>query len=126
MPYYAEKGITLLCDDLYLTTQGAIEDLQVNTNFEFTKHFISLNWRYTKHRQLVANFLAGENGHLSWYFKSTFDMLGDDLYFDLSTWETEHPSLWKQLEITVLDKLLHYSIHRKDHCKIFTETSLLT
>ena len=99
MPYYTEKGITLLCDDLYLTTQGAIEDLQVNTDFEFTKHFISLNWRYTKHRQLVANFLAGENGHLSWYFKSTFDMLGDDLYFDLSTWETEHPSLWKQLEI---------------------------
>ena len=26
-------------------------------------------------------------------------MLGDDLYFDLSAWETEYPALWKQLEV---------------------------
>ena len=98
MPYYAQE-LNLICDDLYVKTQGAIENLEINTDFEFTKHFMSLNWRYTKHRQLIANFLAGENGHLSWYFKSTFDMLGDDLYFDLNAWETDYPSLYKQLEV---------------------------
>jgi hypothetical protein len=98
MPHYS-KELTLLCDDLYLKTQGAVEDLVVDTDFQFTKHFMSLNWRYTKHRQLVANFLAGENGHLSWYFKNTFDMLSNDLYFDLDEWETTHSDLYKQLRI---------------------------
>jgi|TARA_R110000796_G_scaffold182301_1_gene298853 hypothetical protein len=98
MPHYSTE-LTLLCDDLYLQTQGAVEDLVVDTNFEFTKHFMSLNWRYTKHRQLVANFLAGENGYLSWYFKNEFNMLGDDLYFNLEGWETEYPELYKQLQI---------------------------
>ncbi len=98
MPHYS-KELTLLCDDLYLKTQAAVEDLVVDTDFQFTKHFMSLNWRYTKHRQLVANFLAGENGYLSWYFNNKFELLADDLYFDLSLWETEYPALYKQLQV---------------------------
>jgi hypothetical protein len=57
-----------------------------------------LNWRFTQHRQIVSTFLAGENGHLSWYYKADFDRLKQDLFFDLEEWKTTHPEHYEKLK----------------------------
>ena len=54
---------------------------------------MSLNWRFTKHRQIIANFLAGENGYLSWYFNDSFEVLKDKLYFDIEEWTNTSPEV---------------------------------
>ena len=99
-PHYSY--LKLECDDLYVHTQRPIVGLDalINANYlqhDFTKHFISLNWRFTKHRQLIANFLAGENGYLSWYFNDSFDIIKDNLYFNLDEWIYSSPEVYKQL-----------------------------
>jgi len=100
-PYYTDH-LTLTYDDLYVKTQRPIVNLDGEVDLDkikFTKHAVSLNWRYCKHRQLVANFLAGENVHLSWYFKNEFDMLKKELWFDLDSWKEKYPKLYNQLEV---------------------------
>ena len=94
--------LKLECQDLYLMTQRPIVGLDtlIKKDFhkhQFKKHFISLNWRFTKHRQILANFLAGENGYLSWYFKDSIDVVKDNLYFDIEKWEKQSPQVYKQL-----------------------------
>ena len=98
IPYY-EKDLNIVCDDLYVRTLTPIPDLVVDTQEKPTRHFVSLNWRFTKHRQLLANFLAGENGHLSWYFKNEFDILNKGLWFNLDEWEEKYPKLYEQLKV---------------------------
>ena len=100
-PFYTQ-ALELECDDLYVRTQRPIIGLDalINDNYikhDFSKHFISLNWRFTKHRQLIANFLAGENGYLSWYFNDTIDVVKDKLYFDIEEWKDASPVVYKQL-----------------------------
>jgi len=100
-PHYT-NALTLRCEDLYVMSQRPIVGLDalVREDFHkhtFTKHFISLNWRFTKHRQILANFLAGENGYLSWYFSDSFETMKEDLYFNLDDWQTASPNVFKQL-----------------------------
>ena len=87
----------LIC---YVTTSYSRTRCFIKEDFykhKFTKHFISLNWRFTKHRQIVANFLAGENGYLSWYFSDSFEVVKDKLYFDIEAWQHSSPEVFKQL-----------------------------
>lgn len=96
--YYTEYNkLTLLCDDLFLKTQRKIINLIEKPSHHFIKNYMCLNWRFTKHRQLVSTFLAGMNGHLSWYYKADFDTLKKDLFFDLDSWETKHPEHYNKL-----------------------------
>jgi hypothetical protein len=100
-PYYSDQ-LTLTYDDLYVKTIRPVVNLdpQIDlNNIGFGKTAVSLNWRFCKHRQLVANFLAGENVYLSWYFKNEFDMLKEDLWFDLDSWKEKYPRLYQQLEV---------------------------
>jgi len=115
-PYY-EKELNLVCDDLYLRTQRPILNLEPDTTKDIVRHFVSLNWRFTKHRQLVANFLAGENGHLSWYFKNEFDVLNMGLWFDLEEWEEKYPSLYQQLKTNNLNILQKSPFVVDKYCK---------
>jgi hypothetical protein len=87
--HYADR-LTLICDDLFLKTQRRIDNLNEAFRNQFNNKFICLNWRFTKHRQLVATFLAGDMGHLSWYHKADFDSLSKNLSFDLQLWEKTH------------------------------------
>lgn len=103
-PHYnnTHYPLVLECNDLYVHTQRPIVGLESFINEEycqhkFSKHFISLNWRFTKHRQIIANFLAGENGYLSWYFSDSFDVVKDKLYFDIEAWQHSSPEVFKQL-----------------------------
>lgn len=100
-PHYA-NALNLECEDLYLMSQRPIVGLHalIKEDFhkhKFNKHFISLNWRFTKHRQILANFLAGENGYLSWYFSDSLDVVKDNLYFDINQWMTTSPEVYQQL-----------------------------
>jgi hypothetical protein len=89
--------LNLVCDDLFLKTQKKIVGLNEKPDGQFIYNFICLNWRFTKHRQLVATFLAGEQGNLSWYFKSDFETLKKDLFFDVESWKDTHPNHYEKL-----------------------------
>ncbi len=95
-PFY--NNLILVCDDLFLTTQKKIVNLNEAPTGRFIRNFICLNWRFTKHRQLISTFLAGEDGYLSWYYKADFNALGKDLFFDLETWKTKHPKHYEKLK----------------------------
>ena len=95
-PQYSDR-LTLMCDDLFLKSQVQIKNLKDNPGINFTKKFICLNWRYTKHRNLVSAFLAGRDGYLSWYFRSSFDVLKQNLTFDLENWKTKYPKHYETL-----------------------------
>jgi len=90
--------LKLICDDLFVATQKKIRKIHFEPNEEFIYNFICLNWRFTKHRQLVSTFLAEEKGHLSWHYKADIDTLGKDLFFDLKSWKTTHPEHYAKLE----------------------------
>ena len=101
-PYYKEN-LNIVCDDLYLSVQNPTVGLHENLteeylNHPFNKKFISLNWRFTKHRQFVANFLAGENGYLSWYFKNNFENLTDTFWADIESWKETQPEIYNKLK----------------------------
>ena len=96
-PYYTDR-LKLVCDDLYLSTQKKIININENPGNRFIRNFISLNWRFTKHRQLVSTFLAGEEGYLSWYYKADFETLKKDLFFDLEEWKIKHPKHYEKLQ----------------------------
>lgn len=94
-PYY-EPAMNLVTNDLFLKCQLLAQDSTVLTP-NFTKKFMCLNWRHTKHRQLISTFLCKYTSHLSWYFKSSFDVLSQDLFFDMASWEELYPELYNQL-----------------------------
>jgi len=96
-PYYNNR-LKLVCDDLFLATQKKIINLNEKPVGQFIRNFICLNWRFTKHRQLVSTFLAGEEGHLSWYYKADFETLKKDLFFDLEEWKDTHPEHYEKLK----------------------------
>lgn len=94
--YYS--NLKLVCDDLFLATQKKIINLNEKPNGQFIRNFICLNWRFTKHRQLLSTFLAGEEGYLSWYYKADFETLKKDLFFDLEEWKITHPEHYEKLK----------------------------
>ena len=94
--YYQPK-LTLVCDDLFLKSQRKIMNLREVPEGRFIRDFICLNWRFTKHRQLVSLFLAGRNGHLSWNFKTTVDGLFKDMFFDVDAWKLKYPQYYDRL-----------------------------
>lgn len=96
-PYYSEK-LTLVCDDLFLKCQKKISYLNYEFSPQFHKTFVCLNWRYTKHRQLTATYLAGENGYLSWHHSAEFDSVLQNCPFKLESWNLLYPDLYKRLQ----------------------------
>lgn len=93
-PYYNDH-MRLVCDDLFLTACGNVHNLDESINLNFNKKFISLNWRFTKHRQFISTYLAGKEGYLSWYHN--IDSLDEDVPFDLTEWKHKHNTLYQQL-----------------------------
>ncbi len=99
-PHYSDR-LKLICDDLFLRSQTKIIGLNESPSEDFTKKFICLNWRYTKHRQLLSTFLAGEEGYLSWYFKTDEKTLYDDMYFDVDKWKEKYPEFHQKLMLGI-------------------------
>ena len=128
-PHY--NTLTLECKDLYVMSQRPIIGLGalIKQDFhkhKFSKHFISLNWRFTKHRQIIANFLAGENGYLSWYFSDSFDVVKDKLYFDIEAWQYSSPEVFKQLHdnTAICQQNSPYTVDKPSDLGINSEDSI--
>lgn len=96
-PYY-NSHLELVCDDLFLAVCTKVLDKNKELSTNLTKKFISLNWRHTNHRQLIASFLAEEDGYLSWYYNSDFNDATENAVFNLLEWESKHPDLYKKLK----------------------------
>lgn len=116
--YYTHytNRLKLVCDDLFLSTQKKIINLDEEPKNRFIRNFICLNWRFTKHRQLVSTFLAGEEGYLSWYYKADFETLKKDLFFDLEEWKTKHPDHYEKLQkgCEIIESRGPFSIDKHD------------
>ena len=97
-PYYSDR-LNLICDDLFLKTQVLISNLDETYRSHFSRRFSCLNWRFTNHRQLAATFLAGDDAYISWYHKSSFENLNNDLFFDLESWKEKHFKHYCRLKV---------------------------
>lgn len=121
----------IVCNDLFLKNYSVFE---TNINKDFKKHFICLNWRHTKHRHIITAFLAKENSYFSWYFKSSFETLNSDLWFNFDDWAVKESELCKQVKfgLEILNKncptLLDISeadpIEITDPCAAYYPTSV--
>lgn len=117
------KRLKLICDDLFVSTQRKIVGLNEKPDGQFIYNFICLNWRFTKHRQLVSTFLAGESGHLSWHYKADMQTLCKDLFFDLESWKTKYPEHYAKLEngCKVLEERAPFCVDKRSTAAIRVE-----
>lgn len=90
--YTHYDSLKLLTNDLCLKTTTPIQKVNKSKlrQINISKKFLCLNWRYTKHRNLLAAFLAQKSAHLSWYFDTPYDILRQNLFFDLERWKISH------------------------------------
>jgi len=87
---YYTAYFKIITDDLFLKTyydDCCITDFPIPV---FTKKFINLNWRYTKHRHMVAAYLSRLSSHVSWYFKGDLENINHNLYFRYSDFEASY------------------------------------
>lgn len=92
-PYYSSY-MNLYCDDLFLKNYSVFE---TSIDKKIERKFISVNWRHAKHRHLIVAALARSNSYYSWYFKSSLDVLKEDLWFNLYDWKRTHPDLYNKI-----------------------------
>lgn len=86
--YYTNYSawMTLICDDLFLKNYTVFNTITDTIHYNFTKKFLCLNWRYTKHRHLVAAYLLDKSSHLSWYFNVEYKELKKNIWFNIDRW----------------------------------------
>jgi hypothetical protein len=84
-------NIKLRCRDLHLASMVDFpkEDLYPIQKIEnpidlIDTKFACPNWRYHSTRHLVMSYLVDKPGNYSWYYKSKFDTLEKNLWFDIS------------------------------------------
>lgn len=99
--YTHYKNLNLVCDDMFLKSQKKIIGLDETFRNQFNQKFVCLNWRYTKHRHLVATFLSSDTTHLSWYHNIELA----DLFFDLESWHHSHSNHYNKLKANNINKL---------------------
>jgi len=88
--YYSKNypSLNLHCLDIFLRDFFCGSGSQLN--FKYNKKFICPNWRYTKHRHLVSAFLVDKDCHLSWNFRTNYELLMDGTWIDLDAWKYEN------------------------------------
>lgn len=94
--YYLQY-MNLITDDLFLKT---IHDLYSVADFPepiFSKKFICLNWRYTKHRHIMASYVSQLDSHVSWYYKTSLSDLTYKLWFPWTDLEQTAPKQYHKL-----------------------------
>lgn len=92
---YYSPYMTLLCDDLFLKNYSVFETTPGKI---ITKKFICANWRYTKHRHLLAAYVSSLESNYSWYYHATVQTLEQDLFFNLNSWKSKHPKYYNQIQ----------------------------
>ena len=99
-PYYTDK-MKLDCHDLFLA-HFDINEFEPLTNSDvtgnFSKKFISMNWRYAPHRQLVASYLANlSDVYMTWYFKSDLGNVSTEPWYNIGSWEQKNPDVYNKM-----------------------------
>jgi hypothetical protein len=83
-------NIKLYCQDLFLSESiSEICALEESAPTDITYRFACSNWRYAPHRHLVMAYLIHYSGKYSWHFRGTFEQLNNQLWFDLTKWDTD-------------------------------------
>ena len=99
-PYYQPK-MALKCDDIFLKSVYYFAASAERCDTSFTKKFINLNWRYTKHRHMIAAYVNRLSSYCSWYFKGDLDKLENGLWTYLPHWKEmkTFPSQYENLKL---------------------------
>ena len=103
--HYLSK-MKLDCDDLFVKHYdiNEFEPLyEVDMCDEFTRRFISMNWRYAPHRQLVSAYLANilidkpKSAMLTWYFRADMGNVSVEPWYSLHDWSRDKPELFNKM-----------------------------
>jgi hypothetical protein len=111
--HYSSK-MHLVTDDLFIKyfDLREFQDLiDSGTNEEeymgnFTRRFVSLNWRYAPHRQLVTAYLANyaETCSLTWLFKADMGTVSVEPWYSVHDWSKKNPEVFNKM-ITGFNRL---------------------
>lgn len=105
--HYRPK-MKLEADDLFVKffDLNEFEPLDDSNTGDFTKKFISMNWRYTPHRQLIAAYLANfeVDSYITWYFKSDMSVVSVEPWYSIHEWIQKNPEAFQKM-ITGFNKL---------------------
>lgn len=112
-PHYSAK-MKLETDDLFikyfdlrefqdLHDSGLPEEEYMGN---FTRRFVSLNWRYAPHRQLISAYLANtaETCSLTWLFKADMGTVSVEPWYSIHDWVKKSPDNFNKM-ITGFNKL---------------------
>ena len=88
---YHYPSLKLICDDLFLKTSHDIFFVREVKQPRFTKKFINFNWRYARHRHMIAAYLSNLSSNVSWPFKCKFEHLERTLYFSFEEFVKDYP-----------------------------------
>jgi hypothetical protein len=121
-PYYQPK-MALKCDDIFLKSVYYFAAHAERCDTSFTKKFINLNWRYTKHRHMVAAYVNRLPSYCSWYFKGDLDKLENGHWAYLPHWEEmdTFPDQYNNLKLglTELNKKVPLNVDQNlDKCNV--------
>ena len=100
--HYTSK-MNLMADDLFVKYFDINEFEPLTEEQEdmgnFTRRFVSMNWRYAPHRQLVAAYLANhaETAYLTWYFKSDMSVVSTEPWYSIHHWITKNPPVFQKM-----------------------------
>jgi hypothetical protein len=99
--YYTgySKYFKIICDDIFLQNQnfeGTLDKDYIESR-DFSKRFICQNWRYAKHRHMIASYLQDKDCNVSWYYKASIEDLKRNLWFDLSDWTGHSPDAYNKI-----------------------------
>jgi hypothetical protein len=95
----------LMTDDLFIKLHMlSLRSFLLPVN-KIEKKFISLNWRYTTHRHIIAAYLKSiDSAFITWKYKSDSETFCKNLWFDIEDWKTIYPVQYDKLA-TGLTKL---------------------
>lgn len=99
-PHYSQK-MKLKCNDIFLAHFDVTEfepllDTDVTSNF--SKKFISMNWRYAPHRQLIASYLANfSDTYLTWCFKSDLAHISSEPWYNIPDWRKKNLDYYRKV-----------------------------
>jgi len=98
--HYLDK-FKIVTDDLFLAHFDTNEFEPLNDNEDtsnFSRKFISMNWRYAPHRQLIASYLANfADTYLTWYFKSDMGNVSVEPWYSIHDWVQKNPHVFSKM-----------------------------
>jgi hypothetical protein len=100
-PHY--KTMKLITDDLFIKSQAIVNRPLPPPINKIERKFISLNWRYTTHRHIIAAYLKFTNSvFLSWKYQCNFETFSKNVWFDIESWRKTNMKQYTKLKIGML------------------------